>query len=207
MAKLALNKSALAKERERLKLYARLLPSLELKRQQLMVEFARSRAFLRDAQRELDEFQQGIAEQVPMMADREIDLSGLVRLDSVELGVENVVGVKLPVLEKVHTAVAEYSLLGKPHWVDVLIERLRQTVERRLRVRVAEERVRRMEQAVRRITQRVNLFEKIMIPSAKKNIKRIQIFMGDAERSAVVRSKIAKKKRLTARKMWTGGIE
>jgi len=207
MAKLALNKSALAKERERLKLYARLLPSLELKRQQLMVEFARSRAFLRDSQRELDEFQQGIAEQVPMMADREIDLSGLVRLDSVELGVENVVGVKLPVLEKIHTTVAEYSLLGKPHWVDVLIERLRQTVERRLRVRVAEERVRRMEQAVRRITQRVNLFEKIMIPSAKKNIKRIQIFMGDAERSAVVRSKIAKKKRLTARKMWTGGIE
>ena len=200
MAKLALNKSALARERERLKLYARLLPSLEMKRQQLMMEFARSRVELRKQQHDLDEFRKGIAEQVPMMADREIDLSGLVRLDSVELGLENVVGVKLPVLKNVHTTVAEYSLLGKPHWVDVVIDRLHQTIDRRLRVQVAEERVRRMIHAVRRITQRVNLFEKIMIPTAKKNIKRIQIFLGDAERSAVVRAKIAKKKRLEERK-------
>ncbi len=207
MAKLALNKSALARERERLKLYARLLPSLEMKRQQLMMEFARSRAELRKQQHDLDEFRKGIAEQVPMMADREIDLSGLVRLDSVELGLENVVGVKLPVLKKVHTTVADYSLLGKPHWVDVVIDRLHQTIDRRLRVQVAEERVRRMNHAVRRITQRVNLFEKIMIPTAKKNIKRIQIFLGDAERSAVVRSKIAKRKRLAMRKVMMGSAQ
>ena len=49
------------------------------------------------------------------------------------------------------------------------------------------------ELAVRRITQRVNLFEKILIPTAKHNIQRIQIFLGDAERSAVVRSKLAKR--------------
>ena len=62
----------------------------------------------------------------------------------------------------------------------------------RLEVQVAEQRTRELAHAVRRITQRVNLFEKILIPTAKKNIQRIQIFLGDAERSAVVRSKIAK---------------
>jgi V/A-type H+-transporting ATPase subunit D len=51
---------------------------------------------------------------------------------------------------------------------------------------------------VRRITQRVNLFEKVLIPRAKENIKRIQIGLGELERSAVVRSKIAKKKRIPA---------
>ena len=63
-------------------------------------------------------------------------------------------------------------------------------------VEVRRERVARLAQQVRRITQRVNLFEKVLIPRAKKNIKRIQIGLGEQERSAVVTSKIAKKKRL-----------
>jgi V/A-type H+-transporting ATPase subunit D len=45
----------------------------------------------------------------------------------------------------------------------------------------------------------VNLFEKILIPTAKKNIQRIQIFLGDADRSAIVRSKIAKAMRAEKR--------
>ena len=60
---------------------------------------------------------------------------------------------------------------------------------------MAAERVRLLEQAVRRITQRVNLFEKILIPTAKENIKKIQIYLADAERAAVVRSKLTKKMR------------
>ena len=55
--------------------------------------------------------------------------------------------------------------------------------------------------AVRRITQRVNLFEKILIPNAQKNIQRIRIFLGDAERSAVVRSKLAKAKHRQAQQI------
>jgi len=61
-----------------------------------------------------------------------------------------------------------------------------------LAVQVETERVRRLERADRRITQRINLFEKILIPGAQENIRRIRIFLGDAEMAAVVRSKIAK---------------
>lgn len=44
-----------------------------------------------------------------------------------------------------------------------------------------------------RITsQRVNLFEKVMIPTAKANIKKINIYLGDQQTAAVVRGKIAK---------------
>ncbi|MHC4510503.1 MAG: V-type ATP synthase subunit D [Planctomycetota bacterium] len=105
---------------------------------------------------------------------------------------ENVVGVKLPVLMGVTFSVHEYSMLAKPHWVDVLVDQLQRMVELRARVQVAQERVRRLERAVRRITQRVNLFEKVLIPAAKENIKYIQIFLADAERAAVIRSKITK---------------
>jgi V/A-type H+-transporting ATPase subunit D len=60
---------------------------------------------------------------------------------------------------------------------------------------VADQRVERFEHATRRITQRVNLFEKVLIPRAEENIRRIVIFLSDQERAAVVRSKIAKGKK------------
>ena len=49
--------------------------------------------------------------------------------------------------------------------------------------------------AVTKVTQRVNLFEKVLIPQARNNVRRIQIALGDVERAAVVTSKIAKRKR------------
>ncbi len=83
-------------------------------------------------------------------------------------------------------------MLAKPHWVDTLVEQLKQMAEQKTRVQVAAERVRLLEQAVRKTTQRVNLFEIILIPTAKKNIKKIQIYLADAERAMVVTSKITK---------------
>ena len=80
----------------------------------------------------------------------------------------------------------------KPAWVDVLVERLRDAAEARTRSQVAAERVRILARAERRITQRVNLFEKILIPRTRKNIQRIQIWLGDMERAAVVQAKLAK---------------
>ena len=78
--------------------------------------------------------------------------------------------------------------------VDFLVECLQRMCMMRVHLQVHRERVVRVNQQVRRITQRVNLFEKVLIPRAKENIKRIQIGLGEQERSAVVRSKIAKKK-------------
>lgn len=192
MAKVALNKSALHKQREELRLYERLLPSLDLKRMQLTGELKRAKDSLAREQAEVEREKDRIAGQLPMLANREIYLSGLVRVESIQMEEENVVGVKLPVLMGVTFTLHEYSMLAKPHWVDVVVDQLQRMVELRARVQVAQERVRRLERAVRRITQRVNLFEKVLIPAAKENIKYIQTFLADSERAAVVRSKITK---------------
>ena len=39
--------------------------------------------------------------------------------------------------------------------------------------------------------------EKVLIPDARANIKRIQVFLSDEERAAVVRSKLSKRKQRT----------
>jgi V/A-type H+/Na+-transporting ATPase subunit D len=71
---------------------------------------------------------------------------------------------------------------------------LKEVITYRIRLQVYRQRVTRMHAAVRRVTQRVNLFEKVLIPNAKQSIARIEIFLSDVERAAVVTSKIAKAK-------------
>ena len=85
-------------------------------------------------------------------------------------------------------------MLAKPFWVDFLVELLQKLALLKLRLQNERTRVGRLNDAVRRITQRVNLFDKVLIPQAEKDIHRIKIHLADTERTAVVRSKIAKAK-------------
>ena len=194
-------------ERSQLKLYESTLPSLDLKRRQLTVELAKARQTYVETQQAVESLETSIGQQLPMLANPDIEITGLVEMTDFELGEENVVGVRLPVLARIHCTVADYSLLAKPAWVDVLVERLRDVAELRTQVLVDAERVRILEYQEKRVTQRVNLFDKILIPTAKSNIQRIQIFLGDAERAAVVRSKIAKRKQAKQREALLGRSE
>jgi len=191
---LALNKTALKQQRDQLALYQRFLPSLDLKRQQLMADYQRARRAFEETQREIDELKSSSGGLLALLGASEQDLTGLVRVEAVQISEENVLGVRLPVVGDVQLQVAEYSMLAKPFWVDLLVELLQSMAKLRIRLDVDQERLRRLNEAVRRITQRVNLFEKVLIPQAEESIQRIRIFLSDSERTAVVRSKLAKAK-------------
>ena len=205
MARLKLSKSGLAEERAQLGLCKRTLPSLDLKRRQLSVELAKARRAHAEARVAVDTLETRVGEELPMLANPDIEVRGLVKMTAFELDEENVVGVRLPRLARVECEVADYSLLARPAWVDLVVDRLKEVAEERTRLLVLAERVRILELHERRTTQRVNLFEQILIPTAKRNIQRIQIFLGDAERAAVVRSKLAKAKQEKARRAALGG--
>jgi len=123
------------------------------------------------------------------------NLASLVCVRKVPLSEENVLGTRLPIIRgELDFDVADYSRLVTPFWVDFLVADLEKLSELRVHLQVRRERVERLDYAARRITQRVNLFEKVLIPKAQENIRRIVIFLSDQERAAVVRSKIAKNK-------------
>lgn len=195
MARLALNKSSLSKLTRQLVTFERFLPSLDLKRKQLMAERARAQVALQRTGQEMATLRESIAGRLPMLANREIELAELVQLKAARLGEENVVGTRLPVLQGVEVRLRDYGYLEKPHWVDRLSDDLTSMIELNVRLTVERRRVALLEEAVRKVTQRVNLFEKVLIPRAKEHIRKIRIYLSDAERAAVVRSKIAKRKR------------
>ena len=193
MGKPVLSKSGLQKERENMRLYERVLPSLELKRMQLSAELKRARQALMDVQAETERRLRQVSLQLPMLADGEMDLAGLVHVESIDIQEENIVGVRLPRLVGVRCRIAEYAMLSRPHWVDMLVDQLERMVTQKALVQVTADRVRLLEQASRKVTQRTNLFEKILIPQAKGNIRKIRIYLADADRASVVRSKITKR--------------
>lgn len=195
MARLQLNKSSLTRETAQLRSYERFLPSLDLKRQQLMGEKAKAVSQVVALEAEVEALASQVGRDVPMLGNRDIDLTGLVELTDYQVSEENVIGTKLPVLHKVEVLVKPYSPMVLPHWVDQVTDLLHDMLTAHLKVQIARQRVTLLQQAVNTITQRVNLFDKVLIPNARANIKKIRIYLSDEQTNAVTRSKIAKRKR------------
>ncbi len=194
MARLQLSKSSLAREANSLRTYERFLPSLDLKRQQLTAERTKAARVLAETRREIERFSKEAGRKLPMLANHEVDLTELVKVANVEIETENLVGTHLPTLERIEVSVRPYALMAKPHWVDNAVAMLRDMLELRIRAQVEEHRVALLNEAVKTITQRVNLFDKVLIPRTRSNIKKIKIYLSDGEMAAVVRSKISKRK-------------
>jgi V/A-type H+-transporting ATPase subunit D len=194
MARLNLSKTQLAKESANLAMYRRYLPSLDLKRRQLTAERNNSQVRIAEIEAQITRRIEGIGGEIPMLADKDIDLKGLATLKTVKIGERNVVGQRLPILVDIDVAVARYGYLARPQWVDLVAERLRDVLRLRVEAQVARRQVALLDAAATKVTQRVNLFDKVLIPHTRENIRRIGIALGDIERSAVVNAKIAKRK-------------
>ena len=194
MAKIKLTKNEQKSQKDALKMYQRYLPTLTLKKQQLQTEIraidAKARE-VRDARKALEkEFDEWIA----VFADAESFGRDTVRVSNIRKGTGNIAGVKIPIYEGADFTRAEYDLYETPLWIDMAADRMERALELDLEAEVLDEQVRLLSKELRTTTQRVNLFEKVKIPEAKENIRKISVFLGDERVAAVVRSKISKRK-------------
>ncbi|GAB0153165.1 V-type ATP synthase subunit D [Marinobacterium sp. BA1] len=195
MAKLALNKSTLNHENQRLKSFRQFVPALDLKRKQILAARMKSRRVLEQLQQDEDLINASVAEQIPMLAQTRLDLNSLIRIQRVEHQLDNLVGIELPRVARVELDRAQYSRLAMPQWVDRAVDLMGQMLELKVLQQVERVRLERLEAALQKTTQRLNLFDKVLIPRTESNIRRIRIALSDAERAGVVRAKIAKGKR------------
>ena len=196
MAKVKLTKTAQKKERDNLKQFQRFLPTLQLKKQQLQVEMRECQdRIARNEQRESESKQQLASWLSLFGADAEaFRAADLVKVDHVETDTMNIAGVEVPRFQKVVFENTPYDLYSEELWIDDAVSALRRIIELRLERDVIRKQYELIQTELRVTTQRVNLFEKIKIPEAKENIRRIGIYLGDMDTNAVVRSKIAKSK-------------
>jgi len=196
MARLAYSKASLSKETAQLKRYKQYLPSLDLKRQQLAAERKKAQKALQQTGYDIEQCTQQTAAMLPMLADKSIDVQNMVKIKHLEIAEENVVGVHLPTLQNLELEVQAYSFFMKPHWVDELVVQLRKMISLKIQHHIDEQRIEALNTAVKKVTQRVNLFDKVLIPKAQQDIRKIRIYLSDMETAGVVRAKSTKQKRL-----------
>lgn len=165
MSRLSLTKASLTRQKGLLKTYHDVLPSLDLKRRQLSAERDQASQSVKALVERLRFLEEDVGRVCPMLAHPEILLDGLVRLTDVRVGEENLMGTRLPRVDRVSVAVAEYGLLSLPFWVDRVVEFLKDALHTRIELQVAEQRLERLREAERTVTQRFNLFDKVLIPA------------------------------------------
>ncbi len=193
--KIKLTRPELKRHRDALSRYERYLPMLKLKQQQLQITLREAVERRIEAERARDAAHAAVQVYRSVLADRAgVPLESLSRPSEVKTAAKNIAGVEIPVFQEVVFPPAIYSLFGTPPWVDQTLADLRERSRCEAMAKIASREETLLRNELARIVQRVNLFEKVMIPTAREAIRMIRIHLGDQMTAAVGRSKIAKNK-------------
>ncbi|MBN1863918.1 MAG: V-type ATP synthase subunit D [Victivallales bacterium] len=200
MPKVKFTKNALKVERDNLKRFSRFLPTLQLKKQQLQMEMRKRVEQIELIVLKERELRQGFIKWLSLFGDESkvAFFMKTVRIEDIETRTDNIAGVSVPVFVSARFADTEYSLFDEDPWIDSAVNALKEVVNCRAEHEILERQHELISRELRITTQRVNLFERVMIPGCRENIRVIQIYLGDQQTAAVGRSKIAKRKMLEA---------
>ncbi|MBE6733650.1 MAG: V-type ATP synthase subunit D [Ruminococcaceae bacterium] len=194
MAKIKLTKNELKVQKDALKMYRRYLPTLTLKKQQLHSEIRTIRAKAKAVRQEKERIENGFMDWIAVFSEKDAFPEGIITVSNIRKGKANIAGVDIPTFEGADFKRGDYNLYETPLWVDIAANHMEKAISLDLEAEVLDEQVRLLEEELLSTSQRVNLFEKVKIPETEENIKKISIYMADQQVSAVVRSKISKRK-------------
>jgi V/A-type H+-transporting ATPase subunit D len=195
MAEIKFTKNELRAQEKKLGQLRKYLPTLQLKKAMLQAEIYEARLEIEHCEKELRRQKEKTEKFSPLLSARlSIRPEEVARITQVEKRYDNIAGVEVPYFESISFQEVEYGLFDTPAWLDQAIVALRGLAEGKVRVLIAEEKKAALEEELRMVSIRVNLFEKILIPRAQRNIKKIKVFRGDQELAAVSRAKVAKTK-------------
>ena len=194
MAKIKLTKNELKVQKDALKMYQRYLPTLTLKKQQLQSEIRIIEAKAASVRQERENLEKGFSSWIAVFSEESAFPDGIITVSNIRKGTGNIAGVTIPTFEGADFSKGDYDLYETPLWVDIAADHMEKAMSLDLEVEVLDEQVRLLEKELLSTSQRVNLFEKVKIPETQANIKKISIYLADQQVSAVVRSKISKRK-------------
>jgi V/A-type H+-transporting ATPase subunit D len=195
MAEIKLTKNELRSQQNRLNLLLKYLPTLQLKKALLQLEVSEARIEIETAREEFDREEQLTNAFASVLTDPIwMPIQEMVKVSSVKKRYENIAGVEVPYLDDVEFSPFSYALFDTPAWLDGALIHLKKLVKGKVRLHIAEEKRNALEKELREVSIRVNLFEKVLIPRAEGNIKKIKVFLGDQQLAAVSRAKVAKTK-------------
>ena len=175
-------------------MYRRYLPTLTLKKQQLQAEIRIIEEKAEAVRKARENLEKGFGSWIAVFSEKEAFPQGIITVSNIRKGSGNIAGVAIPTYEGADFQRGDYDLYSTPLWVDIAANHMEKAMSLDLEAEVLDEQVRLLEKELTSTSQRVNLFEKVKIPETLANIRKISVYMADQQVSAVVRSKISKRK-------------
>lgn len=195
MAEIKLTKTELRDQQNLLAQLEKYLPTLQLKKAMLQSQIVEVRL---ENLRLTETFnqQRGRIDAYSALLSEKLSIhpSDIAKVKRVHKRYENIAGIEVPHCDKVEFEALSYSLFDTPPWVDAAVHDLRELVVAGIKIKICEEKQQAIEKELREVSIRVNLFEKVLIPRANGNIKKIKVFLGDQQLAAVSQAKVAKGK-------------
>jgi V/A-type H+-transporting ATPase subunit D len=195
MAEIRLTKNELRNQQLRLGQLEKYLPTLQLKKAMLQSEVNEARHEILSLEERYSQERAKSETWAALLTEKtSIHFEETASVKKIEKRYENIAGVEIPFFDGVLFNEVSYNLFDTPPWVDGVIKGLRGLASTRAEITVVEEKKAALEKELREVSIRVNLFEKVLIPRALNNIKKIKVFLGDQELAAVSQAKVAKNK-------------
>jgi len=120
--------------------------------------------------------------------------TNLIQITKVHSTKIKVAGIDIPVFENLDTMEQDFSLFNNPYWFRNGVQELKDVLEIRVRKEYFSNKILLLEQARKKATQKVNLYEKVQIPTLASATRQIKRYLEDEENLAKAGQKLLKQK-------------
>lgn len=189
MIKFQFNKTALGELGKQLTMRQKALPTIKSKESALRSEVKKAKDRMTELKRQLDRTMAEYDYMVQLWG--EFDPS-LIEVKTVEVGVQKIAGVEIPVLKDIQYTEKPYNLFSAPLWIADGMRILKELARLGVESEFYQKKMELLEKARKKTTQKVNLYEKVQIPGYQEAIRKIKRFLEDEENLSKSSQKIVK---------------
>ncbi|MBE9572230.1 MAG: V-type ATP synthase subunit D [Proteobacteria bacterium] len=191
--RIKLNKVSLREQKKKLGMFQRFLPTLEARKQQLLMQLTAVREKIKEQQIDIDNLLKEISSWSRLYWGLEKDIRFFVRIKEVEVTIRNVAGLKVPYFAGVVFEDMPYSIFATPYSLDEVIEKTRRLISFREALKILKEQEEALNAGFIKTSQRINLYEQRLIPDCRRSIRKISVHLQDQQASSVGVAKVAKR--------------
>ena len=191
--RIKLNKVSLREQKQKMALYKRFLPALEARKQQFLMQLGVVRKDIRKQEDALAQLIADMALWAPLVRDMEGQLKPFIKIRQIRVTLHNVAGLKIPLFEEVVFEDPSYSVFATSYSFEIVLERLREAIRRREKLKILLEQERILADGFRKTSQRINLYEQRLIPECREALRKIAVYLQDQQAAAVGVAKVAKR--------------
>ena len=193
--KVLMNKNALAALKTELGEYKDALPVFEMKEQQLKEIVLTIEQNIERLTEEIEKTNNQIKNWVAVLAEENVDLPGMVKIEQVITEKKEIAGVSIDDFVDINFEHIEIDFFTAPLWVDAAVEIIREQTTRQIILDIEKKKYELLQEELAEARRMKNALKEVFIPETIKSIRKIEIYLGDVERLAIGCAKLVKKKK------------